>query len=271
MGRKKKNMEDVAGVEIVNSEKNYTNIPSKSLRRNVFGLLEKTNYIFNEDGTVNWRAMVKSEYLVPNRQNFEKRKQTVPTSTEGLEDKDLLMLLAGIKELAQCRGFTSVDYQVIVSTPEFVSVKCTVCWIPNYETNNNAVCFSSLADASLNNTFSFAKNFLHTIAENRAFVRAVRNFLKIHIVGQDEIGGKTEDDSPSDNQAAPLNVLHAKLNEEPRKFKDFESFKNWAIKEGYSTEHPKYSDNEKNWDANNWTRVSDVPKGAIMDILGRLN
>ncbi len=37
-------------------------------KRNEFGLLEGVEYKFNEDGSVNWRAMIKPEHLYPNRE-----------------------------------------------------------------------------------------------------------------------------------------------------------------------------------------------------------
>jgi hypothetical protein len=247
--------------------------PPISWQRNQYGLLSHIKYKWNEDGSINWRGLVKTEYLVPNRQNFEKRSEPVPASIESVEDKDLLILLAGIKELAQIRGFTAVDYDVISSNPEYVSVKCTICWLPNFETSHKAVCFSALADATVNNTMSFAKNFLHTIAENRAFVRAVRNFLRIHILGQDEVGNKTTESEEQEEQSkfSPASVLHKKLNSEPRRFKDFEQFKNWAALNSYNDQNEKFIAGEKNYDSNNWGRVSDVPKSAILDIIGKLD
>ena len=47
--------------------------------------------------------------------------------------------------------------------------------------------FEDIANATLENTNDFCAKFLETIATNRAFVRCVRNFLGINIVGDDEI------------------------------------------------------------------------------------
>ena len=61
-------------------------------------------------------------------------------------------------------------------------------WIENYEgVYAFRPTFASIANATTHNTNGFAAKFLECIAENRAFVRAVRNFLGIHIVGADEI------------------------------------------------------------------------------------
>ena len=51
-------------------------------KRNEHGLLENVEYEFSEDGSVDWRAMIKSEFLYPNKDWFEARKKDVPTSSE---------------------------------------------------------------------------------------------------------------------------------------------------------------------------------------------
>jgi hypothetical protein len=43
-------------------------------KRNEHGLLENVDYEFNEDGSVNWRAMIKEEFLYPNKDWFVSRK-----------------------------------------------------------------------------------------------------------------------------------------------------------------------------------------------------
>ena len=73
-------------------------------KRDEHGLLESVDYTFNEDGSVNWRAMISPEHLYPNKGWFEMRKMPAPESIEGLEDHQLLIKLGGIKELAKHRG-----------------------------------------------------------------------------------------------------------------------------------------------------------------------
>ena len=60
-----------------------------------------------------------------------------------------------------------------------------------------------MANATLNNTSSFATKFLEAIACNRAFIRCVRNFLNVHIVGDDEID-KSAVKPASGSAIAPL-------------------------------------------------------------------
>ena len=182
------------------------------LKRSEGGLIEGIDYVFNEDNTIDWRAMVKTEHLVPDRN------KTSETDVTKLPDTQLIILLGGIKELAQIRGYTSVKYDIKCPSPEYVVTTCTIDWIPNYETEGQAVTFSAIGDASPNNTNSFAKNFLGPIAENRAFVRCVRNFLKINIVGKEELVGDTfarqtgvSEESETGTLSPPYNLLEAAM------------------------------------------------------------
>ena len=158
------------------------------------GLLKSVSYEYNEDGSVNWRAMVDPKHLFPNKSWFEARNKPLPKSIEGLQDNQLLIKLAGIKELAKLRGYNSVRYNVIKCEKDHVSIKCEISWIPNFENPISesdfipaSTHFEDVANATTDNTSSFATKFLETIAANRAFVRCVRNFLNVHIVGDDEI------------------------------------------------------------------------------------
>jgi hypothetical protein len=224
--------------------------PPKTLKRNQFGLLEEPPipYIFNEDGYVNWRKMIRPEFLVPNKQ------RTQETDIAKLEDKDLLILLGGIKELAQIRGFTCVSYDVPEASPNYVIASCYINWIGNYETSNVDVSFQALADASPDNTQSFARNYLAAIAENRAFVRCVRNFLKINIVGQEEIGVKVIDEPMSDNPMSPATVLYNLMKE---KNISFEQIQKRLIKDKY----------EK---AEEVTSINDLSKPKIFELIERI-
>lgn len=225
--------------------------PPKSFKRNEFGLLEEPPipYVFNDDGTVNWRKMIRSEFLVPNKQ------KTQETDISKLEDKDLLILLGGIKELAQIRGFTCVSYDVPEAGPNYVIASCYINWIGNYETNNEQVSFQALADASIENTQSFSKMFLAATAENRSFVRCVRNFLKINIVGQEEIGAKVlPEDLAVENPLSPTAVLSNLMKEKGISFDDV---KRRLIKDKVDK-------------AEEMTSLSEIPKPKIFELIDRI-
>lgn len=225
-------------------------------KRDVNGLLECINYTFNPDNTINWRSMINKEHLVPNRDAFKNNKDVnlkeIDITT--LSDNQLLILLAGIKELAQIRGYSNVNYQVIQAQPDYVAVKCTIDWIPNYETGMLPVSFSALADAHLDNTKDFAKNFLMAIAENRAFIRAVRSFLKINIIGNDEMGKTTHFDSEVESNISitqPVALLQKTMEEHDI---SFEQIKERAI--------------QKNMDnAENWTKIEDISPLSMFTII----
>lgn len=227
--------------------------PPNLTKRNKYGLLENSNinYIYNDDGTINWRKMIKSEYLVPNRQ------KTQETDISKLEDKDLLILLGGIKELAQIRGYTSVEYKVVAATETYFATNCRITWIPNYETHEKEITFEALADATINNTKSFARFFLAAIAENRAFVRCVRNFLKINIVSQEELGdAKLLDEviEKQDNPTSPQTLLDKVMKE---KSISFEILKERLIKEKFEN-------------AESISSIQDIPKSKIFELIDRI-
>ena len=227
-------------------------VPPNLIVRNQYGLVDNKNlnYIFNDDGTINWRKMVKTEYLVPNRQ------KTQETDVSKLEDKNLLILLGGIKELAQIRGYTTVEYKVVAASENYFATSCRITWIPNYETGGREIVFESLADATSNNTKSFARFFLAAIAENRAFVRCVRNFLKINIVSQEELGDAKllEDVSPQENPTSPLSLLEKIMKQ---KNVSFEILKSKLVKENFDN-----IENIKN--------INDIPKAKIFELIERL-
>jgi len=225
-------------------------------KRDVNGLLECVEYTFNPDNTINWRSMIRKEYLVPNRDAFKNQKDLNLKEIDitVLPDNQLLILLAGIKELAQIRGYLNVNYDVMQAQPDYVAVKCTINWVPNYETNMQPVSFSALADAHLDNTKDFAKNFLMAIAENRAFIRAVRSFLKINIVGNDEMGKTTHVDAevePNTLTTQPIALLQKTMEEYHI---SFEQIKERAVQK-------KMSGSE------NWNSLNDIPPLSMFTII----
>jgi len=225
----------------------------KKIKRNDNGLISgsSVDYVYNEDGFVDWRKMVKTDHLVPNKQ------KTSETDVSKLEDHQLIILLAGIKELAQIRGYTNVRYEVTSPSPDYVVATCSIDWIPNYETEDRAVTFSAIGDASPHNTQSFAKFFLGPIAENRAFVRCVRNFLKINIVGQDELGQAKIAVDPQDQletQASPVALLKNTMKE---KGVTFDKLKSRLVAE-------KYEKIDK------INTLEDIPKVKIFELIERL-
>ena len=233
------------------------------------GRLENVDYVFNEDGSVNWRAMIKPEFLYPNRDWFNYRNKPVPDSSEGLADNQLLIMLGGIKELARLRGFENVSFDINNVSESYVVASCEIIWSPNYESVNERVAYQDVANATLDNTDSFASKFLETIACNRAFVRCVRNFLNIHIVGADEIDkskGANNSISVESVEAAattPIGLLQKTLLSKKgvSSFEDFiEMLKVFWKNETY-----------KNEDVAKWKSWKDIPSKEIRKLIGLLH
>lgn len=226
-----------------------------SIERDDNGLISqpKVDYVFDDRGFVNWRKMVKTEHLVSNRQ------RTQETDTSELEDKDLLILLGGIKELAQIRGYSSVEYDVKTPSADYVVATCKIKWIPNFETEGREVVFSAIADASPSNTHSFASDYLAAIAENRSFVRCVRNFLRINIVGQDELGagsGSKQAQSNANQNVSfdPKEHLSALMKQRGI---TFDKMKAKLVQEGYDK-------------ADKLETVKDIPNIKIFELIDRI-
>jgi hypothetical protein len=193
----------------------------------------------------------------------------VPQSIDGLSDNKLLIKLGGIKELARLRGFNSVKYQFIKCELDHVAASCTINFIGNYETGGESVVFEDAANATLSNTSSFATKFLETIACNRAFVRCVRNFLNIHIVGSDEIDSSSKSEAatlPSPvkvNDISPTSILEAQ-SKEKLGCNSFDDFKD-VLRELWK------ADRYKNDDIQSWNSFNDIPAKEARILLAHIN
>jgi hypothetical protein len=225
-------------------------------KRNELGLIDGVEYKFNEDGSINWRAMIKPEHLYPNKDWFETRKLQVPDSIEGLGDHQLLVKLAGIKELARLRGFLDVQFKIETISSHYATAVCSISWMPNYESDGNAQTFTSTANATSENCSGFGVKFLEPIAENRAFVRSVRNYLNIHIVGDDEIDKSKNKVAYEESESIvqSLTPQSALKNSAKQNLgcEDFEAFKKHLRKLWKDETY-------KNEEAANWNSFEDIP------------
>lgn len=187
-----------------------------------FGLRPNLDYHFLPSGLIDWKKMIPDEFIVLNREKFLKRdepidldslsKDEVQELKKKAKEDELIIKLGGYRELAAIRGFSKVEQQVISASPEFVCVACTISWLPNFETDMFPVSFTSVADAHLGNCAKeFSANYLSAIASNRAFCRAVREFLRISIVAQDEIAFEKPEEIVTAAGVTPIAVLKDKM------------------------------------------------------------
>lgn len=216
--------ENTQTIEVI---KQYNNIPTLSIKRNQFGLLENFDYKFTEEGYVDWRNLIPIKYLLANRD------KTQETDVSKLEEKDLLLSLQGIKYISKIRGYKSIIYNNIVSSPDHCTASCEITWIPNFETENLELKTSGIGDATQYNCKSFAKLYLGPISENRAFVRCVKNALGINILSSEEIGdAKVMEEAVSNSNIgikSPTEILKDLMD---KHHYSFESIKAKLIKEG---------------------------------------
>ena len=229
---------------------------AKKIDRDNLGLLKGVDYKFTNEGLIDWRKMLSDKWLYPNPS-----KNLSTQDVSKLKDTDLCILLGGIKELAQIRGYTNITYDVNCPSSDYVIANCTITWIANYETEDKEVTFSSLGDASPHNTDNFARQYLAPIAENRAFVRCVRNFLRINIVAQDELAKRFKESSsfvstPQQAEIASPTALLQKLMKE--KGIDFDRVKKRLLR-------------QKNEWADKLASVEDIPAIKIFELIEDLN
>ena len=238
------------------------NTPPKTIKRNEHGLLEGIKYSYQDDGLIDWRKMVKNEHIVPNRDN------TSETDVTKLKDKDLIILLAGLKDVAQMRGIKSVKYDIVTASPEYVCMKCGITWSGNYETEGEDVYFESTADAGLNNTEGFGQIYLAAIAENRAFCRAVRNFLKINIVAKEEIAPNKGKQASTTKVTTPSAMFSSQSSVSMSP----DSFLLTILKENNITFEQVRNKliEENNTDAKKWSSVKDIPRLTAFEIIDRI-
>ena len=237
-------------------------------KRNDDGLLENVDYVFNEDGSIDWRSMIKPEFLYPNKGWFDARNKPVPNSIEGLDDKQLLIMLGGIKELAKLRGYTGVEFQVNNVSDGYVTAKCTIYWQKNYETVGDWTNeYQDVANATLANTDAFCAKFLETIACNRAFVRCVRNYLNIHIVGADEIdksqGAGQAVEAEAVAPITPVGLLQKTLRDK-HQVDSFEGCKE-LLRDLWKNE------TYRNESAKKWVSFADIPAKEARKLISVLN
>ncbi len=230
--------------------------------RDEHGLLPNVNYQFDEMGSINWRALVSDKYLYVNKGWFESKGKEAPESIEGLKDNQLLIMLGGIRELAKIRGFDSMKFEVIESSRERAVVSCSMYFIPNYE-NPDGMNYMEVANATIENTDGFGEKFLEAFAANRAFIRCVRNFLNVNIVGFDEIdksAGKEIEERvrPKKGSFTPQGTLEKTANQMGYEiFEDFAPFMKQLKKEGFWNYDPANDNGTK------WTTFEEVhPKEA---------
>lgn len=176
---------DLTDIAIVNSP---------SFERDDKGLVRGLTYYFTLDGRVDYRRMVNTKHLYIAKE-YEARvvkeqgKPLAEVDITLVRDDWLRIKIGGINQLANIRGYRSLEYPHLIVTEGKASCSCSIEFIGNYETDGIPIVCSSIASACRLSMDMNMMGYLETFAENRAFSRCVKRALQINIVSDIEIGG----------------------------------------------------------------------------------
>ena len=178
----------------------------KDVEQNIFerdedGYVKGITYPRRQDGRIDWVKLIKPEYIVFNSKLDAKLEKIYGKRAADLnygeliaagsevDPKHVLVLLMGFIELADLRGYRAAIPRIAHCDQSICSIECTIEWLPNAEEPDGKISYGT-ADATMDNTNGWG--YLSAMAGNRAFVRAVRQGLRIPILGADEIAKKDE-------------------------------------------------------------------------------
>lgn len=251
----------------------------KSFKRDENGLVEGVNYVFTEEGLIDWRKMVPLQFLYVNsderrkpvlEKKYGKSLKDIDPIKDNVEDRDLVIMLGGLKYLLRLRGYTNVSCNVHTSGEYYASVSCHIYFIGNFETGGMQQSYSDCGSAHLQSTDGFGKAYLVEIATNRALSRAIRNYLNINIVSREELGAvgeikKIESVSTPSNGSAN-SILQEKCKE---KGFSFEVVKNRAISIGKELQKDG-KQSEFSSEPEKWTDWDSIPPNDCYVLLGKV-
>ena len=226
---------------------------------------------------IDWESKIDPQYYVLNRQKkdeiekvYGKKFYEIDIINDKVDKKKYcLLLLQGMRDLLDTRGYESVDYTISHCSPDFVSVICHITFTPLYpdEPLQNRK-YSFGADAHKGNTQSWYGEYLTAAAFNRAMGLCLRNALKINTVCYEEIGAKMneEDNNHAKNElnsnpVGPHATLQRKMSE---KNISFDKIKSTSINKKNDDGSSKFPDAEK------WESVLNIPVAIVLEILNNL-
>ena len=179
------------------------------------GLLSSgVDYEFGPSGHIDWKSMVlkKTDLLMPNRSWFFGREPEAPKNVADMEnpkEEQLALTLRATQWLLNSRGYTNIEYNPICRISEgdkdIAVYSCKITFRGNYETDFEEVSYEAIASATETNTSGYiAQSYLDSTAQNRALSRAVRGFLGVHIVSDEEMGNVAPQGDTSDDEGRKL-------------------------------------------------------------------
>ena len=246
-------------------------------RNSETGLVEGINYVRRDDGRIDWRKMIRPEFIVFNSKYDKKLVELygkpaaelnygelITTGAE-VDDRYILVLLQGFLELADLRGYITATSRIAHADQSICVCEASIDWIPNEEEPHGKTSYGT-ADATMENTNGWG--YLAAMSGNRAFVRAVREGLRIPILAFDEIAKKDMAIPESTSQPQSTGKLHTDtLKSAAEKYIDdlgkpspltFDQIKSAAM--------TKYRDKMEG-DPSVWNRWEDVPPKDALTLI----
>ncbi len=254
-------------------------------QRDSRGLVSGYEYVYEDNGLINWKAMIPSKYLGIKKDKIDDvvRKYCKDGVTldsldlSKVEDYFLYIKKGGMTFLARLRGYSSLIQTVpYVSDTKAVAV-CTMTFVPNFETDMQPLVCSDMANGSLYNVPSGFESYIETFAANRSFSRCVRLALGINVVTEEELGANgRKQELPSAPSKNPVNDSDI-----PTPATSFEA---WALVESKCKDRKITFENlkkaskgqfeiDKNLflsDPDTWTTFSDIKPKDAWSILGKM-
>ncbi len=166
--------------------------PSSRFKRDEDGLIIGYPYKFTPEGRVDYLACVDRKHLfvIDSKKDIVSKAQGKPIDECDLSlvnEKWLRIKQGGFNQLLNLRGYTSIEYHSLQTSPEKAAVVCVLSLIGNYETEGYPIICSAIASATFHSMDKNFRPYMETFAENRAFARAVKRALQITVLSEDEI------------------------------------------------------------------------------------
>lgn len=222
------------------------------------GLVEGIEYQRDENGRINWFRMIPSKFLYINQEKknqIEKRlgKKVEEADPSEMLDTDYVINAQGIRYLLDLRGYKASEITLGNCAPDYASATCRITFIAHEDEPEKV--FAASASAHPHNTKSWYQNYLVEASSNRAQARAVRFFLGLNCVAQEELGGAGNTNEPEQPVTAnPTGILKIQMGKAGKSFND--------ILEILKSE---------NVDVSKITSVDKIPPNQIYRILGKLS
>lgn len=237
--------------------------------------------------TINWMGFCRKEHYVLNKENAaikkliskaevkslsKKREQEILDSLEESDFSCKLLLLQFFKDIVHAAGYKSIKYVPLGQASQtYCSLACEI------EFEDGRVS-TGVADAHVSNSTSFTKYYCAAIAENRSFIRAVKQHFNIPVLGKDEIGETPSEDggnltpngsSDVAGQPTPNTTLQSLVQKKLKieNFEDFKKFLKAEVKKAQEDDEPPIIKEDEYQDWAKYESFSDVKPMKALQLI----